>query len=91
MAGKSDIVDHISGGDLTKKQASEVFDAIFDTISNSLSAGDRVSIAGFGSFSVSERSARIGRNPQTGAEIQIKASKSVKFKAGKELKESVNG
>ena len=90
MAGKSDIIDHVAGADLTKKQASEVFDAIFETITNSLVAGDRVSIAGFGSFSIAERAARTGRNPRTGAEIQIAASKNVKFKAGKELKESVN-
>lgn len=91
MAGKSDIVDHVSGGDLTKKQVSEIFDGIFETISNSLAAGDRVSIAGFGSFSVSDRAARVGRNPRTGEEIHIPASKNVKFKAGKELKEAVNG
>lgn len=91
MAGKSDIIDHISGGDLTKKQASEVFDAIFDTITNSLSGGDRVSIAGFGSFSISERAERTGRNPRTGEPIHIPASKGVRFKPGKELKEAVNG
>ncbi len=92
MAGKTDIIDHVAGSadGLTKRQVTEVFDAIFDTISNSLSAGDRVAITGFGSFQVRERAARQGRNPQTGATITIAASKNVGFKAGKELKEKVN-
>lgn len=92
MAGKADIVatvaDQVEG--LSKKQAAEAFDAIFSSITAHLAKGDRVSITGFGSFSVSERAARKGRNPATGAEIMIPASKNARFKAGKELKEAVN-
>ncbi len=92
MAGKADIVatvaDQVEG--LTKKQAAEAFDVIFGTITSHLAKGERVSVTGFGSFSVSERAARKGRNPATGAEITIPASKNARFKAGKELKEAVN-
>jgi DNA-binding protein HU-beta len=92
MAGKSELVnvvaDNVDG--LTKKQAAEAFDAIFDAITSNLENGERVSITGFGSFSVTERAARKGRNPATGQEIHIPASKNARFKAGKDLKEAVN-
>jgi DNA-binding protein HU-beta len=92
MAGKADILsavtDNVEG--LTKKQAAEAFDAIFEAITQNLKAGERVTLPGFGSFSVSERAARKGRNPATGAEIHIPASKNARFKAGKDLKESLN-
>lgn len=92
MAGKADIVDQIANRvkGLTKKQAAEAFTTAFETIQKLLRKGDRVQIQGFGTFSVSRRAARKGRNPATGATINIKASKSVRFKAGKELKDSVN-
>ena len=91
MAGKSDIVDAVAeSAGLTKQQATDAFSAVFGAISSSLEGGDRVQVPGFGSFSISERAAREGRNPATGATIQIKASKNVKFKAGKDLKEAVN-
>ncbi len=92
MAGKADIVDHVAEqvADLTKKQVAETFDAIFDAIGGNLADGERVAIAGFGSFSTSHRAAREGRNPATGATIKIAASTNVKFKAGKELKGRVN-
>ncbi len=91
MAGKADIVDHVAGEvGLTKKQAADTFDAIFDAIANSLTAGDRVSIAGFGSFATSHSKERQGRNPATGAAITIAARTNVKFKPGKELKDRVN-
>lgn len=92
MAGKADIVDHVAStvDGLTKKQASEAVDATFACIADRLNDGDRVSVPGFGSFSVSERAARKGRNPATGQEIQIAASKNARFKAGKDLKESLN-
>ena len=61
-----------------------------EAITNALKAGDQVSVVGFGSFSVRERAARTGRNPQTGATIQIAASKNPAFKAGKALKDAVN-
>ena len=92
MAGKADlvngIVDSVDG--ITRRQATEAFDAVFGAISDALKAGESAKIPGFGSFNVSERGARKGRNPATGESITIKASKSVRFKAGKELKESVN-
>lgn len=93
MAGKGDIVDSIVDrvDGLTKKQAAEAYDAVFEAITDHLAQGDRVQCPGFGSFSVSERSARKGRNPATGEEITIPASKNAKFKAGKDLKESLNG
>jgi DNA-binding protein HU-beta len=92
MAGKADIVEDVAGGveGLTKKQAGEVFDAVFDSITAYLRKGDRVQLPGFGSFSVSHRAARLGRNPATGQTITIGASNNVKFRAGKELKDAVN-
>ena len=92
MAGKVEIVNHVVDNveGLTKKQATEAFDAIFDAISDYLADEERVSIHAFGSFSVSHRKARQGRNPMTGAAIQIPASNSVKFKVAKDLKEAVN-
>ena len=90
MAGKADIVEVLAGNGLTKKQAAEAFDAVFDTIAKHLKKDERVQIPGFGSFSTSKRSARKGRNPATGATITIKASKNVRFKSGKELKDSLN-
>lgn len=92
MAGKADIVDDVAGSvdGITKKQAGEAFDAVFDSITGFLRKGDRVTLPGFGSFSVSRRAARKGRNPATGQEIHIPASKNARFKAGKDLKEAVN-
>lgn len=92
MAGKADIVEHIAGAvdGMTKKQAGEALEAAIDAISSALRKGDRVQVPGFGSFAVSKRNARKGRNPATGATITIKASKNVRFKAGKDLKESLN-
>jgi len=76
--------------ELTKEKANEVITIITDEISNSLSRDESVTLIGFGTFSQRQRSARIGKNPQTGAEIQIAASKSVGFKPGKSLKDAVN-
>jgi len=92
MAGKADIVDYIAGAvdGLTKKAAGEAFDAAITAIVKGLKKGERVQVPGFGSFSVSKRAARKGRNPATGATITIKASKNVRFKAGKELKDTLN-
>jgi len=92
MAGKADIVDTIADEvGITKKQAAEAFDACFSAIQSWLEQDERVQVPGFGSFSVSHRAARTGRNPATGATIQIPASKNAKFKAGKDLKEALNG
>lgn len=92
MAGKADIVDSVVGGveGITKKQAAEAFDAIFDAITDFLKDGDRVQVPGFGSFNISKRAARTGRNPATGATIRIAASKNVKFKSSNNLKDAVN-
>lgn len=92
MAGKADIVDHLvdSVDDMTKKQAGEVVDAIFDCVTDTLADGERVQVPGFGTFSITHRKERQGRNPATGAAITIPASNGVSFKAGKNLKEAVN-
>ena len=73
-----------------QKDASAAVQSVFDTIATALQSGDKVQLIGFGTFEVRERSARTGRNPQTGEEIQIAAGKVPAFKAGKELKEAVN-
>ena len=92
MAGKADIVDAIADGveGITKKQAAEAFDATVETIASLLKQGERVQIPGLGSFSVTRRDARTGRNPKTGEAIKIAASNVAKFKAGKDLKDRLN-
>ncbi|WP_024889838.1 HU family DNA-binding protein [Luteimonas huabeiensis] len=88
---KSDLVNSVAAkSDLTKAQASTAVDAVFDTIIEALAQGEDVTIAGFGTFEVRVRAARTGRNPRTGEEIQIPASKNPAFKAGKALKDAVN-
>ena len=76
---------------LPKGTVAAVIDAALDTIESTLAAGDEVRLVGFGNFYVAKRAAVKGRNPRTGEDIQIKASKNPKFKAGKLLKDSVNG
>ncbi|MCS1352615.1 HU family DNA-binding protein [Mechercharimyces sp. CAU 1602] len=76
--------------DITKKDATEAVDAVLGSITDALREGDKVQLIGFGNFEVRERSARKGRNPQTGEEIEIKASKVPAFKPGKQLKDSLN-
>ncbi|AJH17161.1 HU family DNA-binding protein (plasmid) [Bacillus mycoides] len=75
--------------ELTQKEAAAATQAVLNAITNALANEDKVQILGFGTFEVRERSARTGRNPQTGEEMQIAASKAPAFKAGKELKEAV--
>ena len=75
---------------LTKKDAEKAVAAFFESIEQALVEGDRVQLIGFGTFEVKERAARKGRNPQTGKEITIPASKTPSFKAGKALKDAVN-
>ena len=88
---KSELVSAIAEeAGLTKADAAKALDATVATITNAMSSGDSVAIIGFGTFKVGERSARTGRNPQTGAEMQIPAAKVPKFTAGKALKEAVN-
>jgi len=74
---------------LTKKDATSAVDAVFETIQDNLSEGNKVQLIGFGNFEVRQRAARKGRNPQTGEEIKIPASKVPAFKPGKALKDSV--
>jgi len=88
---KAELIDAIaSGAKITKADAAKALDATIDAISKALKKGDRISLVGFGSFSVVKRNARTGRNPQNGKEIKIPAKKVVKFKAGSELAGAVN-
>ena len=88
---KSELIDAIAdNAELSKADAGRALDAAVDVIKGALKSGGSVGIVGFGTFSVGHRAARTGRNPQTGAEIQIKASNVPKFKAGKALKDAVN-
>ncbi len=87
---KAQLIDAIAAeAGLTKADAKKSLDAFVKTTTDALKNGDRVALIGFGSFSVSDRSARTGRNPQTGKEITIAAKKVVKFKAGSELNDTV--
>jgi len=88
---KSELVDAIaSGADISKASAGRALDSMVETITESLKKGDPVALVGFGTFSVKDRAARQGRNPQTGATIQIPAARVPGFKAGKGLKDAVN-
>jgi DNA-binding protein HU-beta len=88
---KAELVDAIASKTGSSKKAAEAaLNATIEAISASLKKGDKVQLVGFGSFEVRKRAARKGRNPQTGAEIKIPASKAPVFKAGKALKETVN-
>jgi len=88
---KSDLIDAVAeASELTKNQASLAIDAMIDSIANALKDGDSVSLIGFGTFKVSTRSARSGRNPKTGETLEIAESKLPSFKAGSKLKEIVN-
>ena len=86
---KGDLVNEVSKITKTTKEAQAAVDCILSSITDALRKGDSVSLVGFGTFKVSERKARKGRNPQTGEEIHIAASKVPKFVAGKALKEAV--
>jgi len=88
---KSDLIDAMAeDAGITKAAAKKALESFLGNVQGSLKKGDRVSLVGFGSWSVSRRAARDGRNPQTGATIKIKAKNVVKFKAGSELSGSVN-
>ena len=75
---------------ISKTQANDALDSFVDAVTKTLKSGDKVTLVGFGTFSVSKRQARTGRNPQTGEEIVIKASKAPRFRAGKPLKDALN-
>jgi len=88
---KSQLVDKIAdGADISKAAAGRALDSFIEAVTEALKGGEQVALVGFGTFSVRERSARTGRNPQTGDTIQIAAAKVPSFKAGKALKDSVN-
>ncbi len=87
---KAELIQEVAAkADLKVKEAEALLDAMMATTSEALANGDKVAITGFGTFSVSERKARKGRNPQTGKEIRIPASKSPRFTAGKALKDAL--
>ena len=88
---KAKLVDAVAAkADLSRSDAGNAVEAVFDTITNALQKGDNVSLVGFGTFSVKRRAARTGRNPRTGEPLQIPATNAPGFKAGKGLKDAVN-
>ena len=88
---KAELIDAMAeSAGLSKADAKRALDAFVESTTNALKGGDRISLVGFGSFSISKRAERQGRNPQTGKAITIKAKNIVKFKAGSELSEKVN-
>ncbi|MFE3892901.1 HU family DNA-binding protein [Priestia sp. YIM B13446] len=87
---KTELVDAVATqAELSKQDAKKAVEALFETISNTLAKEEKIQLIGFGTFEVRERAARTGRNPQTGEEMTIAASKTPAFKPGKELKEAV--
>jgi DNA-binding protein HU-beta len=88
---KAELIDSIAKrAELPRPKAEDLVNGLFDDIVGALKRGDKVNISGFGTFAVSERKARTGRNPKTGETIEIAPSRAAKFKAGKTLKESLN-
>jgi len=89
---KNDLIAAVSSStDLSKADATKAVDGVLAAVTDSLKSGNEVRLVGFGTFSVANRAASTGRNPRTGEAIQIPASKQPKFKAGKALKDAVNG
>jgi DNA-binding protein HU-beta len=89
---KNDLVSAVAdSADITRADAAKAVDAVFDTITATLKSGDEVRLVGFGTFATAQRAATTGRNPRTGESIDIAASVQPKFKAGKGLKDSLNG
>jgi len=89
---KNDLIANVAdAAGLSKADAGAAVDAVFSAVTGALSGGDEVRLVGFGTFSVANRAASTGRNPRTGEPINIPASKQPKFKAGKALKDAVNG
>ncbi|MDH2364035.1 HU family DNA-binding protein (plasmid) [Priestia megaterium] len=87
---KTELVDAVATkSELTKQDSKKAVDALLETISNTLAKEEKIQLVGFGTFEIRERSERTGRNPQTGEEMTIPASKAPAFKPGKELKEAV--
>ena len=89
---KGELINKIAeGANLSKKDAGIALDAAINAVSDALAAGDSVQLIGFGTFAIKERAAREGRNPRTGEVVKIEAAKAPVFKAGKALKDKVNG
>jgi DNA-binding protein HU-beta len=87
---KSELIDHIANqADISKAAAGRALEAVIGGVKTTLKKGGNVSLVGFGTFSVTKRAARTGRNPRTGASIKIKAAKVPKFRAGKALKDAL--
>ena len=88
---KTELVEHIAGkSDISKAAATRALASIIDAVKKTLKKGDTVTLVGFGTFSVSKRAARTGRNPRTGAPVKIKAAKVPRFKPGKGLQDALN-
>lgn len=91
MLNKSELIDHVAlKADLSKASAGRALEAVLTGIEDALKAGDSVSLVGFGTFAVSAREARTGRNPRTGEALKIEAAKIPKFRPGKGLKDALN-
>jgi DNA-binding protein HU-beta len=88
---KTELIEHIAGqSDISKAAATRALASIIEAVKKTLKKGDTVTLVGFGTFSVSKRAARTGRNPRTGAALKIKAAKVPRFKPGKGLKDALN-
>ena len=88
---KGDLINKVAeDANMTKNQAAEVLNCVFESITETLKDGNKVSLVGFGTFTLNERKARTGRNPQTGASIEIPSKNVIKFKPGKDLADRVN-
>ncbi|MBA2378459.1 MAG: integration host factor subunit beta [Blastocatellia bacterium] len=88
---KADLVERVAAeAEITKKDAEQLVELVFESIINSLNAGEKIELRGFGSFRVRERNARKGRNPKTGVAVEIPAKRVAYFKPGKDLKELIN-
>lgn len=88
---KTDFINIVADkANITKRQSEDIINVVFDTLAEALVDGEKIVFSGFGTFEVHERAERVGRNPQTGEEIKIAGSNTVVFKAGKQLKESLN-
>jgi DNA-binding protein HU-beta len=92
MAGRKEMTEYVATQveGISRKQASDAVDCVFKFLTDCLARGERIQVPGFGTFNLSERAARQGRNPTTGATIDIAASKNVRFKAGKDLRDQLN-
>jgi integration host factor subunit beta len=88
---KADLVDKVTAlGDLTRRDGEVIVDLLFDSVIGALKSGDKIEIRGFGSFRTRQRNSRIGRNPKTGAKVDVPAKKVPFFKPSKELRDLVN-